>query len=395
MAIGSGIAGQLLYAKETTAGVPVVSGMTAIPLAGKDSLQSKRGRVESDGIIAGRRFLDSGMWNGGNIETGGDTPHELYNKGLGTLFTGMFGTVSSSTGPVTSLYTHTWSSAGEPKPVTIQKGVPATNGTVYPMTFSGSMVEEWELGCKAGEIVTLGITWASMMEIGWRTVADGATTSSSPTVTSVTAAFNQDDVGKPISGAGIPASSYVGIVNSATSVGLSSVQGTNTPVNATATATGVTLTMGIALATATYPSGLSPFKYTHGSITFAGSALPVKELTIAGKNGLDTDRFFIGSRYRSQPIEADLHEISGELNVEFTSRTMYDRFIAEGTYALVVQFRNLANESVTFTMNVRLDGEPPLLDGRGIVQQSIPFMCTNTTDASAFSVVVVSTDATP
>lgn len=395
MAIGSGVAGQLLYAKETSAGVPVVTGMTALPLAGKETLQSKRGRVESAGVIAGRRFPDSNMWNGGNIETGGDTPHELYNRGLGTLFTGMFGTVTSTTGPVSALYTHTWASAGEPKPSTIQKGVPATNGTVYPMTFSGAMVESWELGCKAGEIVTLGITWACMTEIGWRTVSDGATTSGSPTVTSVTAAFNADDLYKPLSGAGIPAASYIGVVNSPTSVGISSSNVVNTPVNATATATGVTLTMGLALATATYPSNLSPFKFTHGTITFAGTVLQVKELTLSGKNGLDTDRYFIGSRYRSQPIEADLHEIGGELAVEFTSRTMYDRFIAEGTYSLVLQFRNIGGESVTFTMNVRLDGDPPLLEGRAIVQQKIPFMCTNTTDASSFSVVVVSADVTP
>jgi hypothetical protein len=74
---------------------------------------------------------------------------------------------------------------------------------------------------------------------------------------------------------------------------------------------------------------------------------------------------------------------------------MYDRFIAEGTYALVIRFINILGESVTFTMNVRLDGDPPLLAGRGIVQQSVPFKCTNTTDAGAFSVVVVSTDAVP
>lgn len=73
------------------------------------------------------------------------------------------------------------------------------------------------------------------------TVADGATTNASPTVTSVTAAFTSADLHKPIVGAGIPANSFIGIINSATSIGLSSSATTNTPVNATATASGVTL----------------------------------------------------------------------------------------------------------------------------------------------------------
>lgn len=73
------------------------------------------------------------------------------------------------------------------------------------------------------------------------TVADGATTNASPTVTSVTAAFSSADLHKPINGAGIPANSFIGIINSATSIGLSSSATVNTPVNATATATGVTL----------------------------------------------------------------------------------------------------------------------------------------------------------
>jgi hypothetical protein len=76
-----------------------------------------------------------------------------------------------------------------------------------------------------------------------RSVTDGVTTSASPTVTSATAAFTTADVGRGITGAGIPAATFVGAINSATSIGLSSSATTNTPVNATATATGVTLTL--------------------------------------------------------------------------------------------------------------------------------------------------------
>lgn len=73
-------------------------------------------------------------------------------------------------------------------------------------------------------------------------VTDGVTNSGSATVTSATANFTNDDIGDPISGTGIPAASYIGIVNSSTSVGLSSSATANVPVNATASASSLTFT---------------------------------------------------------------------------------------------------------------------------------------------------------
>lgn len=78
---------------------------------------------------------------------------------------------------------------------------------------------------------------------GTSVFADGVTNSTA-VVTSATAAFSADDKFKPISGAGIPANSYIGVINSATSIGLSSSKTANVPVNASATATGVSITIG-------------------------------------------------------------------------------------------------------------------------------------------------------
>src|SRR5207237_9012335 len=113
----------------------------------------------------------------------------------------------------------------------------------------------WEIKCSAGEIVTFGATFACAREIGYRQVTDGATNTNT-SVTSVTAAFGPDDVGKPISGTGIPTSTTIASVQSATGAALSAA--------ATATATGVTFTIGLALTAASYPSALKPSKYTHG-----------------------------------------------------------------------------------------------------------------------------------
>lgn len=388
MGIGSGMSLQVGYGVETTADTPVT--VTQFIPAVSETLGQDRGRVESSAIIAGRRILDSNMWNGGNIAAGGDVQHELYNKGLGKLFTGMFGTVSSTTGPVSGLYTHTWSGIGAPTSLTVQKGVPRVglgNVTVDPYTYPGSMVESWEIKCSAGEIATFGATFASIREIGYRQVTDGVTTSGSAAVTSATAAFVQDDVGKPIAGTGIPAGATIAGVTSATAATLSA--------NATATGTSITFTLGIALASASYPSSLKPFKGNMGSLTLGGTALAVRSWSMARQSGLATDRYHLGSRYRSVPIENNLHGISGTVEVEYRDPSVYRQYIAEGTAALVIGFSNYAGESVTFNCNVRIDGESPKVSGRDLVTMSVPYMMTGDTDAGAFSVVVVSTDSTP
>lgn len=69
-----------------------------------------------------------------------------------------------------------------------------------------------------------------------RTFADAVTTSGDATLTSATAAFIRGDLGRVISGAGIPSGTTITRVDSATQVTLSA--------NATATASGVSVTVG-------------------------------------------------------------------------------------------------------------------------------------------------------
>ncbi len=70
---------------------------------------------------------------------------------------------------------------------------------------------------------------------GYRTLADGVTTSGSATVTSATGLFTSSDIGTPITGIGIPAGSLVASVNSATSIVITEL--------ATATGTGIVFTL--------------------------------------------------------------------------------------------------------------------------------------------------------
>lgn len=152
-----------------------------------------------------------------------------------------------------------------------------------------------------------------------------------------------------------------------------------------------------ALATASYGTGAAtPFTFRHATASVAGGAANVKKLTIKGSNGLDTDRRFIGSEYRAEPLEADLREYGGTVDLEFESLTQYNRFRNANEVALVSTISAGASASLTTTMNVRFDGATPEVDGRGIVQLSAPYKCIGTTtDASAITAVLVSNDTTP
>jgi hypothetical protein len=379
----TGLAAQIGYATEVTVGTPVTA-TAFLPLI-SESLTQDRTRLESSGILAGRRVLTSDQYNGGDVTVSGSVQHELYNRGLGKLFTAMFGAVATTgAGP----YTHTFTPGDlSGDSLTVQVGRPATNGTVFPFTYAGMKVASWEIACAAGEIATLGMDLVGQREFAFRTVTDGVTTSGSAAITSVTAAFSVDDIGKPISGTGIPSGATIIAVASGTAATLSA--------NASATGTGVTFTFGVALASATYPSSIKPLKFNHASVTLGGSAVNVKSLTLSGNNMLDDSRRFLGSQYISEPLEMGLREYTGSLEVEFTDLTQYTRFVAGTEAALVAAFTS-GTDSVTITTNVRVDGSTPNVAGREILTQTLPIKCiASSTDASAITAVLVNSDATP
>ena len=168
-------------------------------------------------------------------------------------------------------------------------------------------------------------------------------------------------------------------------------------VTLTTSLAGKQLATSDALAPASFGSGAAtPFTFKHATAAIAGGAANVKKLTIKGTNGLDTDRRFLGSEYRAEPLEADLRDYSGTVDLEFESLTQYNRYRNANEVALVSTISAGASASLTTTMNVRFDGATPEVDGRGIVQLSAPYKCIGTTtDASAITAVLVSNDTTP
>lgn len=161
MAIPSGLSSQIGYATETTYGT-YQTVTRFVPLVSED-LGNEIARLQSEGIIAGARVLRSEQWSPGAVTIAGGVQHELYQQGLGVLFEHMFGSRSSSaTGGVA---THTFTPGTlSSKGMSTQVGRPDVVGTAYPFTYTGVKVSEWEIGLKAGEIATLGLSLIGQVE---------------------------------------------------------------------------------------------------------------------------------------------------------------------------------------------------------------------------------------
>lgn len=155
MALASGMAAQIGIVDESVYGTAVT--VTRFYPLVSESVTAERERLESEAIISGARTLRTGQWAPGSVTVSGDVQLELFQQGTALLFSHMLGSVTSST--ASGVATHTCTPGDlTGKSLTVQVGRPGVNGTVYPFTYTGIKVQEWELAAEAGEIVTLGLT---------------------------------------------------------------------------------------------------------------------------------------------------------------------------------------------------------------------------------------------
>lgn len=153
------------------------------------------------------------------------------------------------------------------------------------------------------------------------------------------------------------------------------------------------------LAAASYPTGFSPFVFTHGSLTVSGSEVAIRSCNLKGSNGFKVDRHFIQGTNPSrpkEPLEAAQREYGGTFVGDFESLTQYNRFVNGTEAALVLAFDAGNGRSLTITTNVRFDGETPNVGGQDLLELNVPFMCvSSTSDAAAITAVLVNGDSAP
>lgn len=153
------------------------------------------------------------------------------------------------------------------------------------------------------------------------------------------------------------------------------------------------------LATASYASAASLLVFTQATLTVAGSAFHVRSCTLSGDNGLDTDRYRLGSALRKAPVEAAMREYTGTLDAYFADLTAYNRFVNGTEAALVLDFVGAEIESgfnfgLEVTCNVRFDGETPNVGGPEEIPLALPFKCVSSdgTPGDAITAVYTTTD---
>lgn len=250
---------------ETTYAVPTTLG------GGYEWLESSKidqdpNEIVGAGLRQGSKFDRSDRDIPGISTVKGQLDLELISKSLGKILAYSFGTgvnTQVSGALYQELFTATTSTPVMPA-FPVQEGIVRADGTIDAYTSAGCVASSLEIAQPAKGPMTVKVDIIGRYKHRLRTVADGATTSASATVTSATALFGWNDIGRPISGTGIPAATTILAVASTTSITLSA--------NATATATGLTLTIGTAYVAPTYPT--TPSLY--------GNALPASGALVLG-----------------------------------------------------------------------------------------------------------------
>lgn len=162
---------------------------------------------------------------------------------------------------------------------------------------------------------------------------------------------------------------------------------------------GMDLDLTESLATASYPTGWSPFVFTHGSLTVAGGDVDVREVSLSTNNALAIDRHFMRSTTPKLPKvakESGMREFTGSFMGDWESVAAFNRFVNGTEAALVLTFNAGADAQLTITTNVMFDGDTPTVGGKELLDHSQPFyVLSDTDDATAITAVLINNDSAP
>lgn len=327
MAYGSGLSAQLGIAQEVTPGTPV-SPTRFFPFTA-ETLAAKKKIVQMQTLGGGQPF-DRGAYRvTTQRDAGGDITMPFPIKGAGLLLQNMLGSfATTAVQQATStayLQVHT-PGAFVGKALSIQKGVPRTDGTVEPFTYTGAKVTGWELDCKQSDLLTLKITVDAMDELTLGTTP-ASPALATPSYTNAPA-FNFVQ-GQLLSG------------------------GT------------VTTTGGIA------------------SIAGATPVAGVRAINLKGSTPLDTARYNIGSVTKAEPLQNGWSSVTGQADFEFGSRALYDQYRSDQSAAMRLTFTGpIIASTYPFLLDILLpqtwieDGITPQVSGPGLVVPSAPLTAT-------------------
>lgn len=345
MAVGSGIATQLVYKPETVFGtVPAaLTGTNEGLEIRSETLELAKTTVQGQGLHAGglydrakRRVLTNYDVNGGFVM-------DLQTRFIGNLIQAMVGSYGYTLATpaqmgVTGVYksVHWPTSPGlQGHSLCFQKGVPAVDGTVMPFTYVGVKLSDWEVAVSTGALAQLTVTIDGRNELGGAGNSDPLN-GSVPTL----ATFNT------VPGSGL---------------GLSEFH----------------------FRQATIFTGGTPTVASNAvSLVSSTAAANVQSASVKQTMSLDSGRYFLGSAgFKAEQLENGFRSITGQLVVDWlSSAAMYNAFAADTTTSLQITLTGaLGGTGVNpylfdiIIPNIKLDGESPKASGPQLVNQTVSF----------------------
>mgnify|MGYP003441199056 CR=1 FL=1 len=297
--------------KETTYGTPVTvsrwfehTGETFD--YNKNIVEPKALRVGSRMGMTTRRVITTS-------DAGGDVTIPCLSKGMGTMWEQCMGS-GTSTLVSGSTYQQLFTFADVMPSATYQIGIPRYDGTTTPFTYSGGMVDSFELEFANGEVAMLKVT------VDARDVTT-ATALASPTMPAASA-------------------NLFHFANGSLSTG-----------------------------TVTAPTTWSVEEPV--TTALASSVTPltnVRSGNIKVSHNLNTGGYNFGASGKKRKPSTGLREVTGSLTVEFDSATFTDAVLSETPMTLVLTFTGGALSEGTETLQVvlseiKLDGKMPTSNG--------------------------------
>lgn len=344
MSVGSGLAAQIGIANETTPNTPVA--VTTFTEFTSETLERRPNRAQGVGLRAGGLVPRGQRYIEVTHDGGGQVTFDLPTKGLGKWLQAMFGsyTTTAVQQGSTAAYQqiHNLGSA-DGKTFTLQKGAPSIDGAVNPLTLSGCKVTDWTLTSGPNAIATLQCTVDAV---------DIAPTGAGPL--------------------GLQTASY------SASTGLFAFHQL-----AVTTASAMTVATGVWTPTTPAPIGI------------------VRNFQLKGGQPKDAARWQAGSQTKAEQLVNDYQPITGQIDIDFASMSLYTQFASLGSVVLQAAFTGAQiaapyNYQLLLTMPFAVleSGATPQVSGPGVVTVSYPFTAKDDGTNGALQAVYMSTDTT-
>jgi hypothetical protein len=414
LAVGSGLASQVVVKDETTYGTApsLTSGVDSFEIQ-SETLELKKTAVTGEGLAAGQLYMRTKRRVVTNYAVTGGLKMQCPTRNLGYWLRYMIGDFTQTPAEVasTGIYTTTFAprSNMQGHSFSLQKGLPtADNATVEPFTETGCKLTDWTLDVATGGLANLSLTIDGRNELAG--TGSGGVNGDSLNSYPVPALATFDT---PTNGQGLSvfhfreATLYTGgtptmAATTATVAGAPSVPASTVAVQNTL---GFTVAVTIAGGTVTtiLINGVSAgsgdgtyFLPPNQTIAVTYSAAPtwtwyyatvslvsetalgnVKTASVKQAFKYDTNRMFLGSTgFKSEPIENGYRSITGSATIEFLStEAVYQAFASDTTTSLELKFVGATVSTSNYLLdiiipNIKFEGDSPKVGGPAVLTQA-------------------------